>query len=197
MFKNFKYGFTLAETLIVVAILGVISVVTIGSFTKKDSIREKQIDATSKSFYATIDNVYSQILSFNATNGVITAIEDKNTDGVRDSKDLRSLFNSYMDGTDVDCSEIGFNINGSSVAAKSFKNAVCAKYNSNKVIAGYYLDLECKTPVTVKEAFVKGDTSTRTVTSACGYVVYGLKGSKGNIGSDVFVIALGKIGVKS
>ena len=199
MFKK-RYGFTIIETALVMMVLGVIVTVTVVSIMNSDKAKEKQILATTQSYYANIENIYQQILAYNSKNGVITAIEDKNSDSKVDKEDLRELFNYYMSGVSKDCSELGLDVNDSTTEAKYLKQAVCSEH-AGKVIAGYYLNPACNETVSVKETYTPDDKSSRTVTNACGYIIYGIKGLKAQaeytrLGNDVFVIGLGKIGLK-
>ena len=195
MSKNFKYGFTLAEIVTALTVIGVIFAIALAATIRQDKVKTKQISAMTKSFYANVDNAYNQILGYKAANGVITGLEDSNGDNNIDSTDLRGHFNYYMDGDDIDCSKIGFNINSGSTVANYYKDAICSTHGGN-IIAGYYLNKACNSTITAKETYIEDEMATRSVSNACGYVVYGLKGSKGNIGVDVFVIPLGKIGLK-
>ena len=194
MMKKLRYGFTLTEVLTVLVVIVAITIIALGITVKQDKLREKQIEAMTKSFYSNVESAYGQILSYNAANNEIMAIEDKNKDGKKDGKDLRELFNLYMDGEDVDCSKMGINVNIDSVPASYLKSAVCSEH-SGKVIAGYFLNTACNSNITAKDVYTKGSTTSGSVTNSCGYVIYGNKRSKGNLGVDVFIIPLGKKGL--
>ena len=195
MFKKFNYGFTIVETITVFVIMCIIIITTIGIILQQDKIQEKRINKISKSYYSNIDDVYHQILKYNTSNGIITEIDDKNGDGKLDSNDLRELFNLYMDGENVECSEIGIDLSNGAIPARYFNKAVCSSHSGN-IIAGYMLDTDCKATISVKETYIPGDRNIRTEKNACGYIIYGIKGGKGILGFDIFTIALGKIGLK-
>ena len=196
MMKKFKFGFTLAEITTVMVVIGVITVIALASTVKKDKLNEKQTEAMTKSFYGAVDSAYNQILSYEAQNGEINeSFRDQNSDNKKDGKDLRVLFNKYMDGDDTDCSKLG-----TGTGDYINNNVFCSEHPGN-IIAGYYLNTGCKYDVSAKDFYVKGDdgkpeTASRAVANSCGYIVYGIKGRlKEKLGKDFFVIPLGKVGL--
>lgn len=200
MFKKIKNGFTLSEILIALVVIAVITIAALIITIQQDKAREKQITNMTKAYYSDIESAYNQILNYNATNNTIKEIEDKNKDSKKDSKDLRALFNYYMDGVDVDCNKGKIkDITKATIPSNYLKSAVCSEHTNknlpNKVIIGYYLNTVCNMNVTAKETYTKGSTTPRSVSNACGYIIYGMKGNKGNLGADIFVVPLGSDGL--
>ena len=200
-----KYGFTLPEIITASASIAVIIVIALAVTIRQDEIKEKRIEKMSKSFYGSVNSAYNQILDYDANDGEIQSLKDQNGDNKIDGKDLRILFNKYMNGNDVDCSKLGVGIKVKNYAAKNIPdNVVFCSEHPDRVVAGYYLNTACNSTVDSKQVFTrknvaakKPDLSPIQVSSACGSIVYGIKGTKNvQLGENIFVIPFGKTGLK-
>lgn len=176
-----KIAFTVAETLIALTIIGAIAVLTTVSTIKSGVTQQHSLEVATKGFYSNLEQTY--ILDI----GSIKNVED--------SANLRDLFSSSMNGDSVACSTMGVQLDSGSSVAGYLKDAQCAYISS--MVAGFYVDKTCETEVQVYEFRSSDNVNVKTVDDACGYIVYGKKGSKGILGYDVFTIALGKSKFKS
>ena len=71
----------------------------------------------------------------------------------------------------------------------------CA-YSEKRYNIGFILEDEnCESTYFVKE-YYQDDLNTRSARKSCGFIVFAPKKSKGIIGEDFFIMALGKRGVK-
>lgn len=190
-------AFTLAETLISMSILAFIIVMTTVATIKSGITQEQNLEVTTNTFYTNLSAAYQQIIMYNTKNGYyIYNIEDKNNDGIVDSTDLRDLFIATADGTATDCSEMGVDLNLDALVPNYIKNSKCGMFSSN-IIAGFMLDKSCQSEIEAYEFRNGENVVTKTIDEACGYIIYGKKGTKGVLGYDVFTIALGKKNFKT
>ena len=186
-------GFTLAEILIVVGVMGIIIGSTVLMVFKTSNINVKKIQMSSQSFYSNIENTFREIVLYE-TRGK----------GVRELKpsELMDYFVNYMDGQNIidsegvagDCSMFTVGADFADYLKEDTKEeseeeeeepeikegTKCAEF-SPSIIAGFYLDEKCEEEVTIKE-FPSGDKPERNVTNACGYIIYEPLKSTGTFG---------------
>ena len=187
-----KYkGFSLAESMASLLVVGIIVAITLLSTLNVDSRKEKNNITLTKIFYGGLGNAYQNII-LNNTNGKIDLrnLEDFNGDNEVNSEDLRDLFIKYMGGQKSECKTAN---SSNTKVNEYFEDASCATF-SQGIRLGAYLDLDCELIINdVKEVAVVKDYSVKTAKNTCGYVIYGLNNSKQDIiGKNIFIIALGK-----
>lgn len=194
IFKKTK-AFTLAETLTVVCIMGVIAAITVASTVSSDDAEAKKIIASSQSFYSNAQTTFINILTSNTQNGNMMTLEDEQHNLAESSDVIRDYFVKYMDGENEPCSSLKIN---SQFIKEYLNNASCASFQGG-VTAGFVYDSTCSLEASVKEYLLKDDdNSSREVNNVCVRIVYGWgkKSKRGIFGKDIFTIAFGKRSIK-
>ncbi len=185
-------AFTLVETITVVTIIAILAVITVCSTINSGDLEKKQAKGSSRILYSEIAAAYQNIL-LNDTVGLnITKLND--VDDFDDSSEkLKELFTKYMDLSDVSCDKFPHIENTTEVYLEKVKN--CA-YSDRRYNLGFILEDEnCSTTYYTKDYF-QDDMNTKAIKNACGYIVFATKNSKGVIGEDFFITAMGKRGIK-
>lgn len=189
MNKKFS-AFTLAELLIVLAVIGVLAVATINSVDVSD-INSKKAKLISQDFYSSIEQAYLQI-----TNVEKVRITDS------DAETINKKILNHINGITTDCNNFGnATYNGNNI---SLTDAKCAKTSNGTMFATFVKineDKKCEgnldtTTIPLLEFKEEGKTET-SITGACGYIIYKTPNSTGVFGEDLFTIALGKKGIKN
>lgn len=183
-------AFTLVEILIVVAIIGVIAVFTVCSTISSGDIQRNQVKSLSKTFYSEVEYSYLQILS-RETKGmniseVMTASEEDN------SKKLAQFFATHLDSFETSCDSLPKN----PYYEEYYEDEMVCAYTNRRMYVGFYMAENCSKTYDVISYYQDETNTPKTVNNACGYMLYAPKGSKGVFGEDLFVIALGKRGLK-
>lgn len=179
--NNKLKAFTLAETLIVLVLIGFIASLTVANSMRSDKIDEKKISIVSMKFYSSAEAVYQQILFKHTKNNNILnlQVQDKSF-----SEALRDLFVKYNDGEAISCPSI----------SEDYKeNTYCARFQSD-VFAGFNLNGDCKKSIDTVYEYAQKEKG--SATNSCGYIIYGIKKLNGTMGKDLFIIPLGKAGFK-
>lgn len=184
-------AFTLVEILIVVAIIGVIAVFTVCTTLGSGDIQRKQIKSLSKTFFSEVEYSYLQILNRETR---AMNISEVMTDSAEDnSKKLAQFFASYLDSFETSCDSMPKN----QYFEDFYKDEMVCAYTNRKMNVGFYLAPSCNEQYDSINNYYQDETNTpKTVTNACGYILYAPKDSRGVFGEDLFVIALGKRGLK-
>lgn len=194
MKNNKKKAFTLAETLIVLTVLGVLVTVINVGFQSLNVANKKKIYVEGRSFYTNVEGIM-QTLMAQVFNGDMTKVTDADGNATINSIDLKQHFASRMGGIDILCSEIPIATTladgSASPIASYLTNASCTQMDSG-IRAGFLYDATCKTQAVTIEYLTEENDTQRTVENNCGYIVYGFKNSKGIFGEDIFVIPIGK-----
>ena len=221
-----KKAFTIAESLIVLAVIGLVSVLTIATSVNVDTIKRKQTTVVSQDFYSTIITTLQNVLINNSVNSDLRNLEDENGDTLVDAVDLRNYFVKYLDGEPIDCSEILISTEGIKDYINSSLDPQCAFFVP-KIKAAFVYDNTCSLNVLTKEYLSKDDkyaqientennedesqegngspnaeegllpsSDTRTVSNACGYILYSYINSEGIFTKDTFIVPFGITRVK-
>ena len=187
-------AFTLIEITTAMLVLGVIIAITVFGTFKSSKIQEKVMITSSRTFYNATQVSFGEIIRDVAQSGI------KNLT----SEELMNYFVEFMEGTQLtdssgnngDCSSfVGGDAGEEHYITEDTK---CARF-APKIIAGFYVDPDCAQTITVKE-YYQDDMDPRSVSNACGYIVYEAAGSdntygsspsRGIFGTDLFVIGLG------
>lgn len=191
MKRNFyskKRAFTLTETLISVSVIALIAAMTVCNTIASGNLEEKKIKASSQILYTDFENAYQDIV-ITKTNGYnitkLKNVEDFEQDA---SNVLKGHLFSSMDLFDENCNSLP---NSPNVSGYLDDISTCAYSNRGYNIGISLKDQTCSSSYQVKD-YYQDNTNTRIVENACGYIVYATKKSKGIIGKDFFIIALGK-----
>ncbi len=180
-------AFTLAETLMVLIVLGVFAIVSVYHLAPSKTFEEKKILTKSHTFYSTAEGVLQQILAKHSTADIVN-LKDSNGDKKINSIDLRNYYKKYMEGTDLDCSNIKITTNAISDYLEA---ASCAEFEPDGR-AAFFLDPKCESSVISYEYFTQDDNIQRTTENACGFIMYAFRGSTGALGQDLFIIPISK-----
>ncbi len=179
-------AFTYIELAAVTTVLLLIVAITTVNVLKSSKIEDKAIIMASKSFYTNAQIAFTEI------------IRDKAPSGIKylTSQELTDYFVQYMEGVHLtnsagvsgDCSSF----TGGYVTDFDYinENTRCAKFIPNNIKAGFYVDSECSESIIAKE-YAQDDMDSRIVDNACGYIIFESANSKGMLGKDLFIIALG------
>lgn len=178
---------TLSETLIVLLVLGIFSIIATYNLAPSKSFNDKKNLTKTHAFYTTAEGVLHNILEKDAITD-ITGLKDSNGDGKINSIDLKNYYKKYMSGNDLDCSNIKIQ---TTVVKNYLEAASCAELEPDAK-AAFFLDPNCATSVVSYEYFVEKDNIQRTAQNACGFIMYEFKGSTGILGQDLFVIPISK-----
>jgi type II secretory pathway pseudopilin PulG len=182
--KNKIFAFSLAETLIAISVIGVISIIAISSIVNSKARQEKINKVESLTLYTNFDSIYNDIISNKCTKGSLSTLKDINNDSKADAIDIRDMIVSAYKGYPDSCDKL--------VKPSDFtlgNGTVCLDMMPTAHTAIYY-DATCKTEVTAI-GFV-GQTA-KTYKDTCGYIAYSLKYSKGVLGQDFFIYPFEKI----
>ena len=210
-----KKAFTLSESMTVLVVIGIVSVLTIATNVNVETLKTKQIITASQEFYSTVITTLQNVLMNNSTNYDLKNLKDENGDNIVDSVDLRNYFVKYLDGEIIDCSEILINTDSIKDYLDSSFDPQCA-YFVPKIKAAFVYDKDCSMEVVAKEYLTKSDTeketknkqieensdtslpetNTRVVNKACGYVLYSYINADGIFAKDTFIIPFGSSRVK-
>ena len=93
-----KSAYTLAEIMIVVVILSVLTMLTTTTLFNSPKTRYRKVAAYSSTFYSHASSAYTEILTREARNYTIENLEDASGDGKVDSSDLTLYFAKYIGG---------------------------------------------------------------------------------------------------
>ena len=137
-------------------------------------------------------NSLSGFLTYD-TNGLnITKLKGADEyDITEDSAKLEELFEKYMDIVETPCS----NIPNNSYTSQYIKREMKCADSVRGFNVGFYLDRQCSSIYNTKD-YYQDDATMKYVENACGYIIYSAKKGLGKIGTDFFIIGLGKRGVK-
>ena len=190
--KNKFSGFTLVETITVMSIIAVLVVITVCSTVNSGSMDKEQVKSSSRIMYSDLAAAYQNILMSDTTGLNITKLNDVE-DFDESSEKLKELFSRYLELSDVSCNVFPNIENTTGVYLENIEQ--CA-YSEKRYNIGFILEDEnCESTYFVKE-YYQDDLNTRASRSSCGYIVFAPKKSKGIIGEDFFIMALGKRGVR-
>ena len=180
IFKE-KKAFTVAEIIVSMSVLALISVITVGTLLTSAERSKTEALISSQNFYNTITGLYMKVTSLSSH-----PVSAK----TNDSETVLNSMLQYLDFTssDLDCSKVEFN---------SFEADKCAKLSSG-IKMGIKVDNTCNTTLDVYEYLSNDDKElrpadirTRNVQKTCGYIIYRTRGSKGIFKEDAFIIPLG------
>ena len=87
-----KKAFTLSESMTVLVVIGIVSVLTIATNVNVETLKTKQIITASQEFYSTVITTLQNVLMNNSTNYDLKNLKDENGDNIVDSVDLRNYF---------------------------------------------------------------------------------------------------------
>lgn len=214
MFKlKRKKAFTLPESMMVLVVIGLITVLTIATNLNVDTLKRKQTIAVSQDFYSTVMTTLQNTLIHNSANYDLRNLYDENGDTLVDAVDLRNYFVKYLSGEVIDCSEILITSSEIKDYIESSRDPQCA-YFTPKIKAAFVYDKDCALSITAKEYLSKDDTTSkkqettddeeeylpasgaRIVNNVCGYILYSYINSEGIFEKDVFTIPFGTSRVK-
>ena len=198
--SNFKKAFTLSETLIVLAILGIVVTLTAFNTLNSSKLKEKRISATSKTFYTNVTSVYNDVLIKYTKNYSLANLNYGSSDA---TEYVMEAFSAYLDGDKLDnCNDL---IVEESMKKYKPDTIKCSDYPS-KVIAGFKYNENCEADASsdgendglpvIEYLELNNPLNERNVQETCGYILYGFKNGSGTYGQDLFMIPLGKMGIK-
>ena len=190
-------AFTLAEIMTVMVVIAIILVLTVFSNERQNSFNEKKVKESSSGFFSNVQNIYTEMLLYNSSNGSITGLKDKTGNGTVELEDIIEYFASPLNGKDTSCDNVI-----TSSDTKTYKdNATCLKFPS-KINAAFKYYPKCNATIKTLEYYVPAQNKnssgkeTRNSEKVCISIVYSTENSTGTLGKDVFVISLGKRFVK-
>ena len=185
-------AFTIVETLTTLGIIALLAVLTVCNTINSAEMKQKRAKAASKVFYTDAEYAYQNVLTYD-TNGLnITKLKGADEyDITEDSAKLEELFEKYMDIVETPCS----NIPNNSYTSQYIKREMKCADSVRGFNVGFYLDRQCSSIYNTKD-YYQDDATMKYVENACGYIIYSAKKGLGKIGTDFFIIGLGKRGVK-
>ena len=184
-----KHAFTLAETLLTLAIIGICAAMTVPSIKNlTNSTREQEADVMSKKIITNFSGASSQILMTQSKTRRMNDI------GCNDATDLFNLYGKFLQISAVmDKSDIPNGFNGDVVGRLADSSIFGLEYDKACNIS--------KTGLTVLPG-KSGSNATSPVvinaTKACGIIYFDTNGVKGpnTDGIDRFAVPIFKSGVK-
>lgn len=182
------FAFTLAEVLMTLAIIGIISVMIMPSINYVN-YRKKTDAIEGRKLYSVVRKLTAQILIKEKD------FKDLQCSNIKAANEcFKYQFTKRM-GVNVDCpQEICF----SEPALETFlinKQPAYVRLKDSSVMGFVYLDSGCKEVVKYKEM---ADAPIKVATDVCGVVLYDVNSSKppNKLGEDRFCVAIGEHGVK-
>lgn len=196
--SNFKKAFTLSETLIVLTILGIVVTLTAFNTLNSSKLKEKRISATSKTFYTNVTSVYSDVLIKYTKNYSLANLNGGSSNA---TEYVMEAFSAYLDGDKLNnCNDLIVE-----ESMKKYKPNTCSDFPS-KIIAGFKYNEDCEADASsddeddglpvIEYLELNNPLNVRNVQETCGYILYGFKNGSGTYGRDLFMIPLGKMGIK-
>ncbi len=177
-------AFTVAESLVVLVIIGVFVGITVASTLNLGKIKEEKILNTSRAFYASVLNAYREIILYESSDSSTI------TSAAADEATLADYFIEYIGGEAVSCEDKNFD------AIDSMEGDHCAYFPGGIMAKIYYDPQDPPGYVDKKDYYNKDDSTRDEVENAYGYITYTYKDSLGAFGHDTFRIAFGKQSVK-
>ena len=177
-------AFTVAESLIVLVVIGTFVTITIASTLNLGKIKEEKILNTSRAFYASILNAYREIILYESSDMSTITSAAANEDTLAD------FFVEYLGGEAVSCEDKDFN----TLDGEEGEN--CAYFPGGIRAKIYYDPQDPPGDVDKKDYYNKEDPTLDSTTNAYGYITYTYKDSLGAFGKDTFRIAFGLRDVK-
>lgn len=206
--KKYHQGFTLAEVLTVVVIIGVLMGVTIKMSIGSAEQKENNLHLTTFSFYSKVETAFRQILTYKTRNNDIARVN--HIKGNSASMDLRDAFLNYLDGERSSCAKLKGTFDHSIESedngpiyeeedTEAPDNVLACAEVVPGIIAGFFLDKSCSTTVIHSGYFERPEldkngnpiVNATSSTGNCGYIVYHTKDSTGKFAVDEFAIAFG------
>lgn len=190
--KN-KQGFTLAEVLITLTIIGVIAAITIPTLFASVDLDKKQAEATIKKTYTAFNDATKQIVMLETTSHTMGSV------GCSDSNCIRDLYGKYLSYVKTCNSDAQDNCldgapktsEGGTIDFTSKSLAVLA----DGTLVGFSYDNTCQTTV---ESVISYEETPANITKSCATIAVDTNGSKNPnaTGKDRYQFAIGKLGVK-
>lgn len=186
MKKNF--AFTLAEVLMTLAIIGIISVMIMPSINYVN-YRKKTDAIEGRKLYGVVRKLTAQILIKEKD------FKDLQCSNVKEANECFKYQYTKRMGVNVDCpQEICF----SEPALETFlidKKPSYVKLKDSSIMGFAYLDSGCRAVVKYKEMT---DSPIKVASDICGVILYDVNGSKppNKLGEDRFCVAIGEYGIK-
>lgn len=196
-------GFTLAEQLIVIVILGIL-VVAITTTLKPNNISEEALKKAGKSLYIQIEFVTKQILARNTNNYTLTRMVDSTGEfSIDSSSSLARLTGLYKKGlmglrqASVSSSYLSRPLTDGTNSPSGLSPSSFSGFTlKNGAYFGTKLNGNCTT--TIDYIYDPSTPDTRSKTNTCGSIFFDVNGDKepNTLGIDQYIVALGKLGVK-
>lgn len=207
---NIKRGFTLAEVLITLTIIGVVAAITIPSLISGVDLDRKQADAVIKKTYTAFNDATKQIVMLETTSHSMGSVN------CNDSNCIRDLYGKYVSYIKTCNSDAQTNcLDGAPATSESATttmlmqpvwaapaSAVEIDFSSKSLavladgtLVGFQYDNTCQQ--TVKSVIAYEETPVN-ITKACVAIAVDVNGAKkpNMVGRDRYQFAIGKLGVK-
>lgn len=191
-------AFTVAETLIVITIIGVFIAFTVASTLNIGKLNDEKKYSSSRSFYTNVSNAFKEIILFESTDmgtlrSAIANVKAIGEYGNNNTEIFGGLFTKYMDGEETECSDDEFNnITGAFSTNESF----CATF-SNGIYARFQFHGINNEQIYISDYFMNNESErTRKISNPLATITYGFKDSRGELGLDFFRIAFGNGNLK-
>ena len=189
-----KRGFTLAEVLITLTVIGVVAAITIPSLITSVDLDKKQAEATIKKTYTTFNDATKQIVMMETTSHTMANV------GCADNNCIRDLYGKYVSYVKTCNSDAQDNCHDGAPAKANQTDSVDFTGKSLAVLAdgtlvGFQYDNTCQTTV---KSVIEFDQAPVDVTKACIAIAVDTNGSKSpnKDARDRYQFAIGKLGVK-
>lgn len=179
-----KAAFTVAETLIVFAVIGTFIVLTVASTVNLGKLKEDKILNTSRAFYSSVLNSFREIILYESTD------QSTITSAASDEEKLADLLIDYLGGEETSCDDKDFK------ALKDEKGEHCAFFQGGIYAKIYYNPKTPPDEVEKKDYYIKEDPTADEVSGAYGYITYTYKDSINAFGQDTFRIAFSRQRIK-
>lgn len=210
---NRKEAFTIIESMVTLVVIGVIAVFTIASTINMEKLNLSKISTLSKIFYSEAKSTYAQILYNETKDNNILSIdalkniemeelppeasaeekEEAKEDYVKEqSTVLFELFQEYLPIHHISCQSAFPNafINEDEITALFLKKGNTCFVTEKNLIVILRFNKECNENYYTIPYYK--ENSTPIERPACGFLAYGTKNSRLELGRDFFVIGLKK-----
>ena len=188
-----KQGFTLAEVLITLTVIGIIAAITIPSLITNVDLDRKQAEAIIKKTYTSFNDATKQIVMMETTSHTMGSV------GCSDSNCIRDLYGKYLSYIKTCNSDAQDNCldgapktsEGGTVDFTSKSLAVLA----DGTLVGFSYDNTCKTTVS---SLIEYEQAPVNISNSCVTIAVDANGAKkpNALARDRYQFAIGKLGVK-
>ena len=198
-----KRAFTLAEVVIVLAIVSILGLVAIKTLTSNE-VEDKAQAQAAKAVYLQVDKATRSIIANNTNNYTLERMKDSSGEfSVASSTSLARMVQLYKENmvakrnATQDATYLATDLSNDATTLTGITPSYFSGFTlRNDSYFGLFLNDNCTT--TINYIYDPLMPDKRTITNTCGIIFYDVNGDKkpNVLGVDQFILALGKLGLK-